>query len=100
MDSACPEIHTHRQTDISEDYCNLKRLGLMTLHAEEDARDTVSNIAEGISRYSEMWPPQYSATLGSLMGDWKSESSLLYSPLVLTVHSCMYSVLCAAVCTL
>ena len=28
----------------------------MTLHAREDACDTVSNIAAGILRYSEMWP--------------------------------------------
>ena len=36
----------------------------MTLHAGEDARDTVSNIAMGISRYSEMWPPHYSSHSG------------------------------------
>ena len=45
-------------------HCNSLATVIMTLYAGEDARDTVLNIAVGISRYSEMWPPHYSSHFG------------------------------------
>ena len=75
-------VSSHEQNSLIV-HCNSQashKPVTMTLPAGEDARDTVSIIAAGISRHPEMRPPRYSSHLGSPMGDRNSESSL-YSKL-------------------